>query len=94
VVERTLSHEQGNVALHQSENLYTVMVGIRATLRRLVLALHAESIRLSSHTNPNFRIPWEDALLQAFDEIGHLVNETSPEVYEDNPLPPDYEPPL
>lgn len=90
----TLDHEQGKVSLNQNQDLYTVMVGIRATLRRMTLALHAQLVRTASGPTPGTRISWEDALAQTFLEIGALVNETTPEAYEDNPLPPDYVPPL
>jgi hypothetical protein len=85
----TLDHEQGQVNMEQADSVWRVLIGIRATLRRDVLARHAEHIQMMSPVgNP---VSWEDAVEQTFLEIGHLVNETQ-EALLDDPIPPDYTP--
>ena len=83
----TLDHEQGQVALSQTESTYLTLRSIRTTLRRWMLTQHAESIRRNTQPVPT----WHDCLVQALYELAEMTYE-SPEADLDNPLPPDYDP--
>ncbi|MHC4703635.1 MAG: hypothetical protein ACYTFQ_24000 [Planctomycetota bacterium] len=86
----TLRGEQGQVGLEQAEATLAALRGIRATLRRMVLDIHAQTIQ---NRAPAASMPsYADALTQTFYEVGHLVNETAEEALADDPLPPDYTP--